>query len=354
MAQVAARAGVHPTTVSLALRNHPSIPLPTRERIRGVATEMGYRPDPALSALAAYRHAKMPRRDVPALAYLTHWDSEWGWREPGTHAGFYRGAAAKAAEVGYKLEHFWLGEPGLSHQRMSDILFARGISGVVVASHIPQHDRLLALDWAKFSGVKIDYLPQEPALHRIASDHCAIVRLAMQRITAAGYRRIGMVIPRWWDDCANRTWSAGFLAEQQRLGPEDRLPILFVSEEATAADGRRRGGAVPKDLLGGWVRRHQPEVIMAEARFVRPSLEKLGLGVPRDIAFADLSLEPDGTTAGVRHNCERVGSLAVELLVGQLQHHSPGVPEFATSTLVEGTWFDGATLPLRSARGSGS
>jgi LacI family transcriptional regulator len=58
------------------------------------------------------------------LAYLTHWDTEWGWKQARAHARFFDGALAKAQKQGYRLEHFWLGEPGMSHQRISDILFA--------------------------------------------------------------------------------------------------------------------------------------------------------------------------------------------------------------------------------------
>ena len=195
MAQVAARAGVHPTTVSLALRNHPSIPLATRDRIRGIAEEMGYRPDPALNALTAYRHAKTPRREMPPLAYLTHWDTEWGWKQPHAHAAFHSGSHARAASLGYRLEHFWLGEPGMSPRRLSDILVARGITGLIVSSHLPEHDRPLQLDWARFSAVKIDCLPREPDLHHVTNDQRAITQLAVRRILAAGSSRIGMVIP---------------------------------------------------------------------------------------------------------------------------------------------------------------
>ena len=41
LADIADQAGVHVTTVSLALRDHPSIPPATRARIRAVAREFG-------------------------------------------------------------------------------------------------------------------------------------------------------------------------------------------------------------------------------------------------------------------------------------------------------------------------
>ncbi len=354
MAQVAARAGVHPTTVSLALRNHPSIPPSTRDRLRALAEEMGYRPDPALNALTVYRHAKSPRREPPPLAYLTHWDTECGWKQTHAHASFHAGANARATSLGFRLEHFWLGETGMSPRRLSDILIARGITGIIVSSHLPDHDHPLQLDWSRFSAVKIDCMPREPDLHHVTNDQRAIAQLAVRRSLAAGYRRIGMVIPYWWDDFVDLAWSAGFLAEQQRLPAEDRIPILFYSDPNTSAAVATGGDSlVPTRDFNDWYRRHRPEVILSKEQFVRPRLAELGISVPRDVAYVELYLKPDGTTAGVRNNCDRVGALAVETLVGLMQQNSSGIPEFPTASLVEGTWFDGATLPLRAPHGGG-
>jgi LacI family transcriptional regulator len=344
MAQVARRAGVHPSTVSLALSNHPSIPPATRERIRALAAEMGYQPDPALRALTIYRHAHMPRPDAPPLAYLTHWDTEWGWKQQRAHARFYVGATTKAHELGYKLEHFWLGDSGLSHRRMSDIFSARGISGLIVASHLPENGRPLHLDWTKFSAVKIDYFPQEPVLHNVTNDQRAIMRMAVQRILAAGYHRIGLVMPRWWDEFGDLAWSAGFLAEQQWLPKKDQIPILYFAEGSAV----RGETLVPAKPFADWIQRYQPEVLLSLSRFVGPRLKELGLLVPRDIAFVEFYHESEGGVAGVRHNCERVGALAVETLVGQMQQHTVGVPELPITSLVEGTWVEGDTLPWRA------
>ncbi len=105
----------------------------------------------------------------------------------------------------------------------------------------------------------------------------------------------------------------------------------------------------PQEAFRAWLRQYRPEVLISKEQFVQPRLAELGLTVPRDIAFAEIFLDPDGQTAGVRHNCERVGELAVDILDGQLQHYSYGVPSFPTTTLVEGTWFDGKSLPLSNA-----
>ncbi|HRP04381.1 MAG TPA: LacI family DNA-binding transcriptional regulator, partial [Opitutaceae bacterium] len=80
LSDVAKRAGVHVTTVSLALRNHPRLPESTRRRIQSLAKRMGYAPDPLLRALVAYRGRVIERRNVPTLAYVTNWATRWGWK----------------------------------------------------------------------------------------------------------------------------------------------------------------------------------------------------------------------------------------------------------------------------------
>jgi LacI family transcriptional regulator len=57
---IARKAGCHYSTVSLALRDHPRIPLRTKERIREIAGQLGYRADAMLAALCAYREMKRP------------------------------------------------------------------------------------------------------------------------------------------------------------------------------------------------------------------------------------------------------------------------------------------------------
>src|SRR5262245_692446 len=199
LADVAKKAGVHVTTVSLALRNHPRLPQATRERIQKIAEKMDYRPDPFLQALVAYRGKTMPRRNPPTLAYVTNWVTRLGWQKVTAHPQFFEGAKSKASELGFNLEHFWMGEPGLTHTRLSSILSARGINGLIIASHMREVDVALHLDWSHFSAVKIDYFPHQPELHNVTNNQCNIVRLAMQRVVAMGYRRIGFVMHRGWD-----------------------------------------------------------------------------------------------------------------------------------------------------------
>lgn len=349
-ADIARRAGVHPTTVSLALRSHPSIPVKTRERLLRLAEQMGYRPDPALRALIAYRHQANPQPTGATLAYVTHAEERWAWKKSPAHAEFFAGATERAQQLGYQLEHFWAAEPGLRDERLSDILTARGISGAVFASYWSGEVEAAHFDWARLSAVKIDFLPRRPALHNVTNDQRAIMQLAMRQTRAAGYRRIGFVAPRWWDEFVDLAWTAGYFAEQQRLEPADRIPPLIFARGRQLPATEPEWVTVPTPELRTWLDRYRPEVILSYSPFVVPALLALGLNVPADIAFVDTCLyEFDGRTAGVRHNCRRVGEVAIELVANQLQQHSHGVPALQTTTLIEGTWMDGASLPNRPA-----
>lgn len=351
MAMIAARAGVHATTVSLALRNHPSLPPATRQRLQALAAEMGYQRDPVLSALVAYRSQTRPTQGHPLLAYVTNGESRWGWKELPAHQAYFDGAQRKSAELGYRLEPFWLRDEGMSHDRMSRMLFTRGITGIILAPDEAETDGAVDFEWSRFCAVKIGSPPCARQLHRVTNDQRTIVALAMQRAMAAGYRRIGFVMPYWWDAVVARAWSAGFLGEQQLLDPTARIPILYFSSPARPGGESPFGDqAVPAGALSAWLRRHRPEVIVSCEPFVRAPLAELGVSIPADIAFVDTFLEtPDGATAGVHHNCHRVGELAVEVLAGQLQRHLSGLPAIPTTTLVEGTWHDGASLPARKS-----
>jgi len=121
MRKVAQKAGVHVTTVSLALRNHPKLPLATRQRIRAVAERMGYRPDPALFSLAAYRTRIRPPKQRLTLAYLTNWDTEWVGRDLAPMRGFSRRDRSAPATRLPARTTFWLGARNLSSERLNEM-----------------------------------------------------------------------------------------------------------------------------------------------------------------------------------------------------------------------------------------
>jgi len=354
---VARVAGVHNTTVSLSLRNSPAIPEATRKRIRELAEKMGYHPDPTLQALVAYRKGRVSNQPRETLAYITNCSTRWGWRALPEHEKAHDGAQRKAAELGYQLEHFWLGEPGMNPRRMSSMLFHRGITGALIAACGESTAALSDFDWSRLSAVKIGCPSHAPALHCVSDDYGGMARLATRRILAAGYERVGLVLPMWWDDIADQAWSGGFFAEQSRLPMEKRVPILRVGgswrEWRLAQVGPDCSSET--DTFSKWYEAHRPDAIVGFSSTTLNEIERLGLVVPRDVAYVDLCLDRfDLSIAGVRHNPDVTGEVATGLLVGYLQQNLCGLPAVATATMVEGTWVEGASLPKVDAFKSGS
>lgn len=348
LADIARADGTHVTTVSLALRNSQRLPETTRKRIRALADKLGYKPDPTLQALVAYRDSTRKRASPNALAYVTNWTTRWGWKNTTAHPDFYSGAESAASSLGYHLEHFWIREPGLTHGRLNGILKARGINGVVVASHARECGDTLRLDWPHLSAVKIDYFPHQPALHNVTNNQCNIVRLAMRHALELGYKRIGLIMHRGWDHSVDRLWTAGYLCERQDIPEENQIPALLFPEPEPVEEwiNERENVAVAPTTLSRWMRKWKPEVIISKGSFVLPLLADMGIEIPRDLGFIDLFLDNRaGDTAGVWQNHEAVGSLAVQILAGQLTQNVFGVPEIPTTTYVDGTWLPGATLP---------
>ncbi|HEY9250222.1 MAG TPA: helix-turn-helix domain-containing protein, partial [Rariglobus sp.] len=97
---VAVRAGVHLTTAARAMKNDPRVQPDTLARIQEIAKEMGYMPDPMLSALSTYRIATRPSLYHGTVGWVTNFPTKDGWVVESFK--LYRlGAAEALARHGY-------------------------------------------------------------------------------------------------------------------------------------------------------------------------------------------------------------------------------------------------------------
>ena len=101
---VAEKCGVNRATVSLALKEHPSIPLATRARVVAAARELGYAPDPMLSALAAYRGRLRPSSFHGTLGWISQRYRTYDWRSVRHFVDYFEGAqvGAKRHDRGFQ------------------------------------------------------------------------------------------------------------------------------------------------------------------------------------------------------------------------------------------------------------
>ena len=336
---VARVVGVSHVTVSLALRGDPRVSVARRQEVEAAAKRLGYRPDPMLSSLSAYRHSKRPVTIHSVIAWLNQWDDPKALRKLQEFAAYWRGAQDAAATLGYRLEEFVI-DREMSGARLQKILTTRNVRGIV----LPPHANGLHLpdfDWSLFSVVRLGVSVTEPRAHVITSDQMNCATLAFTKIRERGYRRIGYVTSRQFDRKTGGNFRAGYLAIQDALLPvKEHLEPLILEETDAVLDER---------VLRPWLKAWKPDALIATDPRVHAMLEDFGLNVPRDLAAATLSVLDGNFDAGVDQNSYETGGVAMRTLAGLIHQNERGIPQYCRRILVEGRWVDGASLPLAKA-----
>jgi DNA-binding LacI/PurR family transcriptional regulator len=335
MKHVAQAAGVSVMTVSLAMRHDPSIPATTRDRVLGIAAQLGYRRNPLVSVLMAGLRGWHPRgRDAQAIAYVESFPADaMTLQQAGTLARFRAGAKECAEKHGYRLQVFRMGEGGLSEARLEKMLGARGIRGVVFAP-MPTLGSALLQPWNNHALATVGFSLAVPPLHRAMNHQIHSIRLAISELVAVGYRRIGLVVSRHEDGRVERNWLSSILLVQHENAGTDRTFPLFFEEK------------IERRELLRWLRQERPEVVLTTEQNIPAMLASAsGEGMPR-VGFAHMHLTPDLTgCSGIDQNNEQVGAAALYLVVEQLHGNSFGIPQNPKTVLIEGRWVPGTTAP---------
>ncbi len=327
--------------VSLALRNHTSVSKKRRAKIRAVAKQLNYSPDPTLSALAAYRQTHYPKPTATPIAWITTYPTRNYWIKPHHFVNqYFQGATQRAKEIGYHLEHFWLGEPGMTPQRLSKILYSRGISGILIA---PQHRTFahLNLDWDKFCAVTFGYSLTRPRLHMTTSNQYRSMGMVMRKLRSLGYRRIGLMLLSIHDKRVIHNLYAAYLMEQLRMPAKLKIPAFFVPESSHNIEAEKLK----------WFRAHRPEVIItSNGSGLDEILRSEGLRCPEDIGLVSLGTsdrranETDQIFSGADENTEATGVAAMDLLVTLMHRNERGVPATPRTVLIDSKWVPGTTV----------
>ena len=334
MKEVAAAAGVSAATVSRALGMDPQIPESTRTRIQKTATRLGYRPDPLLSAFAQQRRGRSPRSEITTLAYVTNFQTSDEWTRNPFYQPLFKGASDQALRNGYKLEHFWLREPGMTGERLSRILHNRGIAGLFVAPTPAARSRL-SLDWARFSCVTIGYSLLRPDLHRTTPHHFHAILTASRKLWRLGYTRIGLCLFAGTSQRVDDLWLAGALLTQKH-NPAAPLKV-FLFDDTTRA------------RIPDWARDERLQVVVSDNPQALEELRRAGVRAPGDIDFATLNwVKNEPEIAGINQRPAAIGAAAIDLIIAQIRRGERGIPEMPVTSMVEGIWVDGPSLTKKA------
>lgn len=338
---IARIANVHPTTVSLALRNSPRLPAETKQRIRKLADELGYHPDPLLDALNAYRLAGKQRPFQGVLAWLNCWQASASTIfTQGVFAEAMQRALVQSESNGFQLEEFRLGAGGHTWQRLSSILRERGVQGVIVPP-LPGGRAHLRFQWDWFCNVTIGFSLARPELHRVANDAYGNMRRLIRGIRHAGLRRFGLVMLR----------HEHLRTDTQRLAAYNTVLYGDTHTEIDAVVPTLWADSVEDIDVVPWFRKHRPEAILVQnAQLIADQLIAAGISVPGEVVVASYIAQENPGFPGVVEDNGHLTQVAVEYLVGMIRRGETGLPEKPLRLLVSGTWHPGEgefALPRR-------
>jgi len=332
------------STVSRGLRDHPRVSRATRDRIKAKATEMGYIPNPAMSAIASRRFAR--GRTVSLVGFLNDRPPPDRGNLPRERSVTQVAAMEEAQRLGYETIEF------RAHRFPDGRAVVREMERCGVCA-------LVASQWAQMSDGLAD--PDLLAPYVCAATNPIFSRWGYRavgvdvfdglltiwrEVRARGYRRVGFALfqhqPVHPDDLLRNAAAA---LCQEESGPEDRVPSFHFHQMRP----------IQMDALADWFRKEQPEAIIGFNNIIANALKQRGVRVPEDVAFASMVGSDRLTSefATVHFFDQDIGAEAARQVDLMLKVGDFGLHPNAPITRVPVLWQEGASLPDRSRAPAG-
>jgi LacI family transcriptional regulator len=312
--------GVHPSTVSLAMRNHPGISEALRKRIKAAAVELGYRPDPMLDAFNNHRVAVQSHRAHSTIAWVLAVPDRAAAQADPHLAALWEGARSAAEHFHCQIEPFYLGPGQLTSSRLNTVLRTRCITGVIFV-RIPESMNEVVLSWKDFCALRIDSQHLPLPLYGVSPDYRQALRLAWRRLRDDGAGRIGLAFGPRIAPHVRDQFLMSYVFETHRLPPSARIaPAYFLHQTE----------------LQRWIAQHSIDALLL-------------CGFPREDALWEAASQSttlislDGPSApaavaAVTYDGCAVGTQAVEQTVMLMRTNQRGHPRTAANTLLPCRW----------------
>lgn len=327
--------------VCRALRGRVGVSPENRQRILRTAENLGYRPNPLVSILLSDVRKGVPSGRKANLAWVSTQDSKDWWRSSPWDRGYLHGARARAEQMGYGLDEFWVHAKGMRPAALERTLRARNIYGIILP-HVYMPSRMDGFDWSRFASVLVNWSWPQSAFSRASGDGYGNLGVALDVLTERGFKRIGLYCQQGFDEHNNNNHlDSRFLHYAQSIPPDCRIPVLHAKSDFPQAG---------KEITA-WLERWQPDVVVCQDGRILDVVKASGRRVPEEISIVHLNLAADvASWAGVDAGIGNISAAAVDLLVGQLGRSEFGHPTFAKVVTIGGQWRDGSTLAAPRVR----
>jgi DNA-binding LacI/PurR family transcriptional regulator len=331
LVDVAGKAGVHISTAARAMKSDPRLKPETIVQVQRIAKEIGYEVDPMLAALSVYRTTQRPDRHQGTIAWVTNYPTREGWNNE-VFRLYREGAVEALKRHGYKLEDFWLREPGVTARRASQILHNRGIRGLLICP-LPVSHGHLSLEWRHFTTVAFGYTLFRPEFTFVTAAHYHNIQTCFRKLHLTGSHQIGLILPKLMDDRMHKIWTAAYYASMTESNRKKAPPIFYI-----------RGEESQKKAFLKWFAAHRPDAIISFWSVYMEYLREIGIRVPEDVSFVHPALqESSREMTGIIEASVEIGRAGANYLVSMLQRGEYGVPAMPHQILLKGAWNPGRT-----------
>lgn len=327
--EVAKEAGVSLMTVSLAMRNSPSISLATREKVREAAERVGYRPDPEVARLMGkLRSSRVASRSVViALIDLQTSDLQHSY-----NLRLKEGVEKHLDRLGYGCACFKLRDYRDDVSKIVRVIRERGIIGCILLPSDRPITFSSKVNWDGISVVAATTSVLSPRFHRVGPNQVFNSMRVVEEMQLRGYTNIGAI----FSESLERRQRHRYSIALAWYGHRDRILLL--------PDGI--DDAQEAKMIRDWVATHRVDVLFVQnASMVMRALQarKFGSGA-RQVGLVSLGTVEDSKVSSLDELPEFVGESAVSLLVGMMFNSETGVPATPRSTVVDGVFREGKTV----------
>jgi len=333
---IAKKLGVSNATVSLALNGHPRISIATRQKVIDMAEELGYRPDPMLSALAKHRSKRRGKEAIHSeIAWISGADCKGLSISEADISRCGESAIAAAEKSGYRLERYLINSE-MGYQRLDQILHTRGVHGILLAP-LHENGNWQNFPWEKYAVVRYGNEQLGIPGHRVSPDHVENMKEAFRKIRGKGYERIGYIAGAASLPGAELR-EAGYHMAQKKMDDSLWIPVFHQQADDDVSHQRR---------FTEWMTKYRPQAIISEDMELHELLHHEGWD-PASLGIVYTSVCSEGDRTGICWNSEDIGKIGFQLLDSQIKVGYKGAPAIAQNVLIAGSWIEGKTLPYCS------